>query len=115
MKRVLLVCLFIFCMGVSHTEAKPAGCPARAWCGCWLAGHLGINNRNLWLARNWASFGSNAGGPAPGVIAVWRHHVGQVIAVTGRGTAIVLSGNDGGAVRQRERSLAGVIAWRHIR
>lgn len=90
---------------------RPAGCPARAWCGCWLAQYLGISNRSLWLARNWAAVGSDAGGPAPGVIVVWRHHVG---IITGRAGAkwIVKSGNDGRAVRERPRSIAGAIAYR---
>jgi hypothetical protein len=43
---------------------------------------------------------------------VFRHHVGIVVAVSGPGRIVLLSGNDGGAVRQRERSSRGVIAWR---
>jgi hypothetical protein len=92
-------------------EGRPAGCPARAWCGCWLAAHLGISNRSLWLARNWASVGHPAGGPQPGAIVVWRHHVGTIKAVEG-GRILVLSGNDGRAVRERWRTTAGVIAYR---
>jgi hypothetical protein len=34
------------------------------------------------------------------------------MAVHGPGRIVLLSGNDGGAVRQRERSSRGVIAWR---
>lgn len=93
---------------------RPSACPSRAWCGCWLAQHLGMSNRTLWLARAWARVGSPASGPAPGVIAVWPHHVGIVTAVTGSGRAVILSGNDGRAVRERERSTAGVIAWRYV-
>lgn len=95
-------------------HGPPPGCPARAWCGCWLAQHLGIKDRSLWLAREWARIGSAASGPAPGVIAVWPHHVGIVRQVTGPGRAVVLSGNDSRAVRERERSLRGVIAWRRV-
>lgn len=93
---------------VAHATGRP-----RAWCGWWLGHHLGISNRNLWLARNWASVGSNAGGPRIGAIVVWRHHVG---IITGRAGAqwIVKSGNDGQAVRERPRSVSGAIAFRAV-
>lgn len=93
---------------------RPDGCPSRAWCGCFLGKHLGLNDRSLWLARNWARVGSAASGPAPGVVVVWPHHVGLIRSVTSPGRAIVLSGNDGRAVRTRERSLRGVIAYRNV-
>lgn len=100
---------------VSETiGGRPPGCPYRAWCGCYLSKHLGLNDRSLWLARNWARIGSAASGPAPGVVVVWPHHVGLIRSVTGPGRAVVLSGNDGRAVRERERSLRGVIAYRHV-
>ena len=69
-------------------------------------------NRNLWLARNWASVGSKAQ-PGVGVVVVWRHHVG---IITGRAGSkwIVKSGNDGNAVRERPRSIAGAIAFRGV-
>ena len=78
-----------------------------------LAISLGIANRNLWLARNWASVGRNAGGPRVGAIVVWRNHVG---IITGRAGSqwIVKSGNDGNAVRERPRSIAGAIAFRGV-
>src|SRR5438552_18035005 len=66
--------------GRSGRYASQSGRPA-AWCGWWLGQHLGISNRNLWLARNWASVGTNAGQPDVGVVVVWRHHVG---IITGR-------------------------------
>lgn len=95
----------------SFLSGRPSGCPARAWCGCWLAKHLGLSDRSLWLARRWATIGSNAGGPQVGAIVVWRHHVGKITAVDGHRIR-VLSGNDGGAVRDRWRTTAGVIAYR---
>lgn len=69
--------------------------------------------RDLWLARNWASVGHNAGRPGIGVVVVWRHHVG---IITGRAGAkwVIKSGNDGHAVRERPRSIAGAIAFRHV-
>jgi hypothetical protein len=97
----------------ARTHAAHAGGRPRAWCGWWLGRHLGIGNRNLWLARNWASVGRNAGGPRVGAIVVWRNHVG---IITGRAGSqwIVKSGNDGNAVRERPRSIAGAIAFRGV-
>lgn len=84
----------------------------RAWCGWQLRQWLGVADRAYNLARNWAHFGSRASGPAPGVIAVYPHHVGIVVSVPGPGRMVMKSGNDGHAVRTRERSTRGVIAWR---
>ena len=95
----------------SFLSGRPSSCPPRAWCGCWLAKHLGLSDRSLWLARRWASLGSDAGGPRVGAIVVWRHHVGKITAVDGHRIR-VLSGNDGRAVRDRWRTTAGVIAYR---
>ena len=92
--------------------ASRSGRPA-AWCGWWLGQQLGISNRSLWLARNWASVGSNAGQPEVGVVVVWRHHVGIITGRSGSGW-IVKSGNDGHAVRERVRSISGAIAFRRI-
>jgi hypothetical protein len=91
-----------------HVQGDPR--PSR-WCGWQMRQWLGVadraGNRAIW----WARYGSNAHGPAVGVIVVWRHHVG---IITGKGEQgwIVKSGNDGHAVRERERSLRGVIAYR---
>ena len=95
-----------------HAARRDGGKPA-AWCGWWLGRHLGMPRRDLWLARNWARVGHNAGRPGVGVVVVWRHHVG---VITGRAGAkwVVKSGNDGHAVRERPRSLSGAIAFRHV-
>ena len=84
----------------------------RAWCGWWLRHHLGVADRLYNEARAWAHYGHRASGPAPGVIAVYPHHVGIVVSVPGPGRMVMKSGNDGHAVRTRERSTRGVIAWR---
>jgi hypothetical protein len=70
-------------------------------------------DRRLWLARNWAQVGQNAGRPQIGAVVVWRHHVG---IITGRAGEqwIVKSGNDGRGVRERVRSIAGAIAFRRV-
>lgn len=85
----------------------------RAWCGWWLGNHLGIADRGLWLARNWAKVGRNAGGPRVGAVVVWRHHVGIITGRVGN-QWIVKSGNDGSRVRERPRSIAGAIAFRAV-
>ena len=94
------------------SRGSRAGRPA-AWCGWWLGQHLGMADRNLWLARNWASRGSNAGGPGVGVVVVWRHHVGIITGRQGN-QWVVKSGNDGHVVRERVRSVSGAIAFRRL-
>ena len=86
--------------------------PAR-WCGWWLRQKLGVADRRFNLAREWARFGSPASGPCIGCIAVSRSHVGIVTGVPGAGRIVLVSGNDDGAVRERERSSRSIIAWRH--
>lgn len=90
----------------SHGDPKP-----RAWCGWWMRQELNVADRAGNLARWWARYGGNAHGPAVGAIVVWPHHVGIITAKTESGW-VVKSGNDGHAVRERERSLRGVIAFR---
>lgn len=97
---------------------RPAGCPSQ-WCGCFASIVVtGKNDRTLWPARNWPRDKRfrRVSGPAPGVIAVYARgakggHVGIVVSVVGPRTVLLLSGNDGGAVRERERSTAGIIAY----
>lgn len=83
-----------------------------------MAKHLGLPRNyqglNLDRAIEWRSVGTAASGPGRDVIAVWRNHVGQIKQVTGPQRAVVLSGNDSHAIRIRERSLRGVIAYRHV-
>ncbi len=71
----------------------------------------GVADRIYNLAANWRRYGQRAGGPAIGVIVVWWHHVGIITGRTETGW-IIKSGNDGHAVRERERSLRGAIAFR---
>jgi hypothetical protein len=73
--------------------------------------HLGVSDRSFNLARRWASYGTRAQGPAVGTLVVWRHHVG-IITGGSPGAWVVKSGNDGRAVRERKRSVAGAIAFR---
>jgi hypothetical protein len=105
---VALLCLFT--MAADARSRHHHGLP---WCGIYLGKHLGMPDRRLWIARNWARVGS-AASPGPGVVVVWRHHVGIIQGRAGNGQWIVHSGNDSGAVRTRPRSIAGAIAFRRV-
>lgn len=97
---------------VARYESNSRDPRPAAWCGWQMRHWLGVADRAFNLARKWASYGTRAPGPAEGVVVVWPHHVG---IITGRadGEWIVKSGNDGHAVRERPRSLRGVIAFRN--
>ena len=94
--------------GHGHSyAARPA-----AWCGWYMRTQVGQDPGPQYnLARAWARYGADAGGPSVGTIVVWRHHVGKIVGQE-NGQWIVQSGNDGHAVRARPRSLAGAIAFR---
>jgi hypothetical protein len=117
--RILVATLALFCLFASNAEARShhhsrhyAGKP-RAWCGWYMRSQVGRDpGPEFNLARNWAKYGSNAGGPSVGAIVVWRHHVGKIVGYE-NGEWIVRSGNDGRAVRTRARSVAKAIAFRN--
>jgi hypothetical protein len=83
----------------------------RAWCGWYMRELLGVSDRSYNLARNWVGYGRPAMGPHVGAIVVWPHHVGLITGGS-PGAWVVKSGNDGHAVRERARSVAGAIAFR---
>ena len=93
-------------------KAKPASRnvgprPAR-WCGWWMRTQKG-GGPEFNLARNWAKWGRPAHGPRVGAVVVWSHHVGMITGRTASGQWIVKSGNDGGRVRERPRSVKGAV------
>lgn len=91
---------------------RPAGCGGIPWCGCYMRRVVGRDPGPAYnLARNWAHYGRPTYAHV-GAIVVWPHHVGRIVGRTHSGEFIVLSGNDGHAVRERARSLAGAIAFR---
>jgi len=94
------------------TVAQARDMRPRAWCG-WYARHLVRHDPGpaYNLARNWARWG-RAAHPAPGVMVVWRNHVGMITGRDASGNWIVRSGNDGHRVRERPRSIARAIAFR---
>jgi hypothetical protein len=77
------------------------------WCGWWMRTQKG-GGPEYNLAWNWRNYGSPSG-PQVGAVVVWRHHVGMIVGRASNGQWIVKSGNDGGAVRTRARSVAGAI------
>lgn len=87
--------------------AHPAGCPSRAFCGCGAAVRVfGAPIRALWLAANWFKFPRSA--PAPGMVAVKRHHVFVLEADLGGGVWKVYDANSGRHMtRIHARSIAG--------
>lgn len=91
----------------AEVVGHPAGCPRRAFCGCGASVEVfGRSVRALWLAANWFKFPRSA--PAPGMVAVRRHHV---MVLRGRGPNggwIVFDANSGrGMTQVHERSLVG--------
>jgi hypothetical protein len=124
--RTLLAATAVFCVFASNAQARSyyhhhhgdygrhahyAGRPG-AWCGWYMRSQVGSDPGSSFnLARSWARYGSDAGGPSVGAIVVWRHHVGKIVGQE-NGQWIVQSGNDGGAVKARPRSLASAIAFR---
>lgn len=104
-----LLRLALICAIVTPAHAFD-GRPSGAWCGWYMRHRLGVSDRRYNLARNWARYG-HATHPHVGAVVVWWHHVG--IITGGRpGHWVITSGNDGNAVRSRERSVAGAIAFR---
>jgi hypothetical protein len=57
---------------------RPAGCPT-AFCGCGLRKYLGLNDKRLDLAWNWARLFPRTS-PHPGAAAVRAHHVMLLVA-----------------------------------
>ena len=98
---------------------RPAGCPVKAWCGCGLAVKIfGKPRRDLWPARAWLKIGRPVAAPRTGAIAIFKRgsggHVGLITAVLSPNRIMLWSANDGGAVRERERSTAGILGYRYL-
>src|ERR1700721_1673552 len=63
----------------AHYAGHSSGRPG-AWCGWYMRSQVGSDPGPSYnLARSWASYGSNAGGPQVGAIVVWRPHVGKIV------------------------------------
>lgn len=101
-----VLCVFLASTAAAESDPRPS-----RWCGWWLRQELHVADKRFNVAAQWRNYGTRADGPAIGVVIVWNHHVG-VITDGSPGHWIVKSGNDGGRVRERERSVAGAIAFR---
>ncbi len=78
-----------------------------SWCGWWMRTRRG-GGPELNVAWNWSRWGRPST-PQVGAVVVWRHHVGEITGRAANGQWIVRSGNDGGRVRERPRSVAGAV------
>jgi len=91
----------------SPLESKGVGARPARWCGWWMRTQKG-GGPELNLARNWTHWGRPSGTEV-GAVVVWPHHVGMITGRAASGQWIVKSGNDGGQVRERPRSVAGAV------
>ncbi len=88
---------------------RPAGCP-HAYCGCGLRKYLGLTDKRLNLAWNWARLLPHASGPAPGLAAVRHGHVMYIESAAGNGLWTVRDYNSGGGLsRVHVRDVRGYI------
>jgi hypothetical protein len=96
-------------MAAGFAEARDGLGPRPSqWCGWWMRTQLG-GGPQYNRADSWMHWGSRASGPQVGAVVVWPHHVGIITGQTASGKWIVKSGNDGGAVRERARSVSGAV------
>lgn len=86
---------------------RNVGARPGAWCGWWMRTQRG-GGPEYNLAWNWSRRGQPTE-PKVGAVVVWRHHVGEITGRAKNGQWIVRSGNDGGRVRERARSVSGAV------
>lgn len=77
------------------------------WCGWWMRTQKG-GGPHLNVAWNWSKWGRPTS-PQVGAVVVWRHHVGMIVGRAANGQWLVKSGNDGGRIRTRARSVSGAV------
>ena len=86
---------------------RPPGCPHR-YCGCGLRKYLGLADKRLNLASNWARLFPRVAGPRAGVAAVRSGHVMYIEGAAGDGQWMVRDYNSGGGLsRLHVRSVRG--------
>lgn len=108
-RLVFALALALACARPAAAEViggRPAGCP-RAFCGCGASLYLfGKIIPRLNLARSWFAFPRSS--PAPGMVAVRRHHVFVLERHVSGSVWIVHDSNSGrGLTRRHPRSIAG--------
>jgi uncharacterized protein (TIGR02594 family) len=98
-----------------YRGSNPTG-SSRPWCAIFanmILARTGYRGTGSAAARSFAQYGRPASGPAPGVIAVWPHHVGFVVGLAGPGRIRVVSGNHNHRVEESTYSTRGVMAFRY--
>jgi uncharacterized protein (TIGR02594 family) len=98
-----------------YRGTNPTG-SSRPWCAIFanmILARTGYRGTGSAAARSFAQYGRPASGPAPGVIAVWPHHVGFVVGLAGPGRIRVVSGNHHHRVDESTYSTRGVMAFRY--
>ena len=101
----------LLCASVVSARAEiqphPYPCPKRAFCGCGASVKVfGKPVRDLYLARNWYRFPRSQ--PAPGTVAVRRHHVFVLRHHVAGDVWMVYDANSGKRqTRLHHRSIAG--------
>jgi uncharacterized protein (TIGR02594 family) len=86
------------------------------WCAVFanmILRRAGFSGTGSAAARSFAQYGRPASGPAPGVIAVWPHHVGFVVGAAGPGRIRVVSGNHNHRVDESVYATHSVMAFRY--
>lgn len=109
MKRLIFLSAFLW-LAAYPAEAQivshPSGCPRTLFCGCGASvAVFGRPVRDLFLAANWFKFPRAY--PAPGMVAVRRHHVMVLQQQTSHGWVVYDANSGGHATRIHERSIAG--------
>lgn len=110
----LLLALLLFTAAAHAGDGRPG-----KWCGWYARKELVTQDPGPAFNRacEWLKYGSPTSAQV-GAIVVWcngnHHHVGKITGTDANGNFIVKSGNDGHAVRERVRSVAGAsfrTAW----
>jgi uncharacterized protein (TIGR02594 family) len=98
-----------------YRGTNPTG-QSRAWCAVFanmVLKRTGFHGTGSAAAVSFARYGRPAAGPAPGVIAVWPHHVGFVVGSSGPGRIRVVSGNHNHRVEESTYATRSVMAFRY--
>ena len=88
---------------------RPSDCP-HSYCGCGLRKYLGLEDKRLNLASNWARLFPRESGPRAGVAAVRSGHVMYIEGPAGNGQWLVRDYNSGGGLsRVHVRDVRGYV------
>jgi hypothetical protein len=88
---------------------RPSDCP-HSYCGCGLRKYLGLEDKRLNLASNWARLFPRESGPRAGVAAVRSGHVMYIEGAAGNGQWLVRDYNSGGGLsRVHVRDVRGYV------